>query len=100
MTVMPAEYATFLASLGNPQHHVMVGPDWWACLCGAVMPDVGPTTNPHRAEPYAHQHAEFVAADTVRIPWQWLHVEADHQTAADLHFSLWENEDIDPRRVA
>lgn len=88
---MPAEYATFLASLTSPQHHVMVGPDWWGCLCDIA----GRSLDPHGE---AGRHARQHGVDTVRIGWQWSHVEADGQTAAEMHFSLWECEDIDPRK--
>jgi hypothetical protein len=91
MTVLPTEYAAFLASLGNPEHHVMVGTDWWACLCGAANGPLNPGAE-------AGYHAWQVGADVVQVPWQWSHVEADGQTAAELHFSLWECEDIDPRK--
>ncbi len=37
MTTGHVTYEDYLASLGNPDHHIMVGPDWWACLCGAAV---------------------------------------------------------------
>ena len=89
MTTTHTSHSDWLASIGNPTHHVVIGPDWWGCRCGTVG-------TPHtHGEPFgAHGHAADHNAVTVDIPWQWSHVEADGRSMADTHRALWETGDI------
>lgn len=91
MTAAHARYEDWLASLGNPEHHVIVGPDWWGCLCGEREYD---------RDPYviAWQHLRRFAAEPALVPWRWAHTDPCNRTVAELHRVLWETGDIDPRR--
>lgn len=89
MTVLPAEYATFLASLGNPEHHVMIGPDWWGCLCGEIEYDRGPYVIG-----WQHQRRFGGQAVSVHPDWHWGIVRDLAESMAELHQYLWEQEAV------
>lgn len=87
MTTTYIYYEDWLASLGNPDHHVLIGVDWWGCLCGHVKPsDCGF----HTADGVAH--AVDVGCESVAVNWSWENVEDVGPTFADLHQYLWETE--------
>ncbi len=68
------------ASYSPPQaeHLVMVGPDWWSCLCWD-----GARTPTHAV------HAHRVGAEVVRTDYGWAEVR-DVGTPDEVHQWLWE----------
>lgn len=78
-------YGEYMASLGWPDHHILVGPDWWGCICsdGGWDGDRGHFGN-------AGRHRRQFGADYVRTDWGWADIEDVGPTMADLHQWLWE----------
>ncbi len=77
-------YEDYMAALGWPEHHVMVGPDWWGCLCGTLQAPMPHTV----AMVHAGAHIGATDAEAVSVEWSW----SDVQDWPDLHQSLWESE--------
>jgi hypothetical protein len=92
VTATFTRYEDFMASLGNPGHHVMIGPDWWGCLCTQGGWDTGSSRYLPSAEIFgAGGHASDHNAGTVSTTYGWADVE-DSGSMADLHRWLWESE--------
>lgn len=76
-------YADYLAALGHPEHHILLGIDWWGCLCGQVgLPNpLAPPANPLPCR-----------AQSVEVDYEWSDVADVAGSVADLHQWLWESE--------
>jgi hypothetical protein len=86
VTTTQARYEDWLASIGNPDHHVLIGPDWWLCLCGRMAgPDWG-------APAAAEGCAAGLGTPTATIGHTWTDIVAISGTVADVHQALWEAE--------
>lgn len=80
MTTVGALYDNYLTSIGNPQHLVMQGPDWWGCVCN-VAGD---------SQPLAAEHAELTGAGEVTTGWTWREAWDPTEPMAGWHRRLWE----------
>ncbi len=87
MSTIFVRYEDWFASIGRPEHHVVIGPDWWTCLCGDGYPD---SYRAHHAE--AGNHAKRFGGAAARVDWLWADVHDVGPTVADLHRWLWEAE--------
>lgn len=79
-------YGDYMAALGWPEHHVLLGVDWWACLCGQVA-TLGDLP---RSEPFgAAGHASDYGAALVAVGYHWENVADLGPTVDELHEFLW-----------
>jgi hypothetical protein len=86
MTTTHARYEDWLASIGNPKHHVVIGPDWWLCLCGRV---VGPGW---AGPPASGGCAAGLGTASAHVIDTWAEVRGIPGSASDVHQALWEAE--------
>lgn len=82
-----------MSALYNPpqaEHLVMVGPDWWGCLCWGGGGYSWPSS---RARDAGRDHAVTHSAETVTTDWGWDDVSAVG-TPDEVHRWLWEQNAI------
>jgi hypothetical protein len=91
VTAVFARYADFMASLGQPEQHVMVGPDWWGCLCGNGYLD---SYRAHRGE--ADAHAQRFATTTATVDVSAAVVGSLPWAMGDVHRWLWRQGVLQP----
>jgi hypothetical protein len=85
---MSTTYEEFMASLGDPDHHILIGRNWWGCLCGASQ---GPM--PHTvAMAHAESHIGVTGAAAAQVDYRLTDLDGVGPTFDDVHQWLWEQE--------
>lgn len=86
MTITHARYSDWLASVGNPEHHVVIGPDWCGCLCGYGG---GPDADYLPSDGRQHAIVKHAEAVTIDPGWHWGLVRDLPGSWREAHEDLW-----------
>jgi hypothetical protein len=82
-------YEDWMASVGHPAHHILLGPDWWGCLCGEFRTSAASADG---VDVDAKRHAAQVCIMPVTVGWVYADIDDAGPTMADVHQYLWEHE--------